>query len=80
MWFPDLVQLLKERDDEMTQKKRPMCTMQPENREYFVQAMPVNRMNCVGKSSINAQSNGAANLEILPFLQHIMITLFFAYF
>lgn len=57
-----------------------MCTMQPENREYFVQAMPVNRMNCVGKSSINAQSNGAANLEILPFLQHIMITLFFAYF
>lgn len=30
----------------MTQKKRPMCTMQHEHREYFVHTMPLERMNC----------------------------------
>lgn len=46
MWFPHLLQELKNRDDEMTQKKRPVCTMQNEHREYFVENMPIERMNC----------------------------------
>lgn len=46
MWFPNLLQELKNRDDEMTQKKRPVCTMPVEHREYFVQSMPLERMNC----------------------------------
>lgn len=50
IWFPNLLQDLKNRDDEMTQKKRPMCTMPNEHREYFVQSMPLERMNCVGKN------------------------------
>lgn len=62
IWFPNLLQDLKNRDDEMTQKKRPMCTMANEHREYFVQSMPVERMNCVGKnlghSSLSGSNDG----------------------
>lgn len=46
VWFPNLLKDLKNRDDEMTQKKRPMCTMLSEHREYFVQNMPLERMSC----------------------------------
>lgn len=46
-WFANLLKELKNRDDEMNQKKRPMCTMLNEHREYFVQSMPLERMNCV---------------------------------
>lgn len=46
VWFPNLLKDLKNRDDEMTQKKRPMCTMLTEHREYFVQNMPLERMSC----------------------------------
>lgn len=75
MWFPDLLKTLKDRDDEMTQKKRPMCMMTTENREYFVQSMPVNRMNCVGKSTVS-QLNSAANLKnVLTLVQYAIISL-----
>lgn len=52
IWFPNLLQDLKNRDDEMTQKKRPVCTMANEHREYFVQSMPLERMNCIGKNLV----------------------------
>lgn len=52
IWFPNLLQDLKNRDDEMTQKKRPVCTMPNEHREYFVQSMPIERMNCIGKNLV----------------------------
>lgn len=52
IWFPNLLQDLKNRDDEMTQKKRPVCTMLNEHREYFVQSMPIERMNCIGKNLV----------------------------
>ena len=59
-WFPRLLQDLKNRDDEMTQKKRPMCTMSNEHREYFVQSMPLERMNCIGKKMlVGTRLNGA---------------------
>lgn len=59
IWFPNLLQDLKNRDDEMTQKKRPMCTMANEHREYFVQSMPVERMNCIGKNLGISSLSGA---------------------
>lgn len=58
IWFPNLLQDLKNRDDEMTQKKRPMCTMPNEHREYFVQNMPLERMNCIGKNLGRAGLSG----------------------
>ena len=51
MWFPNLLKALKQRDDEMTQKKRPVCQMPVEDREYQVQEMPVQRMACVGNET-----------------------------
>uniref|UniRef100_A0A182PAY8 LRRCT domain-containing protein n=1 Tax=Anopheles epiroticus TaxID=199890 RepID=A0A182PAY8_9DIPT len=58
VWFPNLLRELKNRDDEMTQKKRPMCTMQNEHREYYVQNMPLERMNCVGKKYHTSSLSG----------------------
>ncbi|XP_053964719.1 slit homolog 1 protein [Anastrepha ludens] len=49
-WFPKLLQDLKNRDDEMAQKKKPTCHMPIENRQYYVQAMPLEKMHCVGTS------------------------------
>ncbi|KAG5670514.1 hypothetical protein PVAND_000773 [Polypedilum vanderplanki] len=64
IWFPNLLKELKNRDDEMTQKKRPMCTMVNEHREYFVQNMPLERMNCIGKSLGGALSSNKATMGI----------------
>ncbi|XP_055712515.1 protein slit [Phlebotomus papatasi] len=68
IWFPNLLQDLKNRDDEMTQKKRPMCTMPNENREYFVQNMPLDRMNCIRKSNMGQAGmnyiGGSANFLV----------------
>lgn len=79
IWFPELLQSLKDRDDEMTQKKRPMCLMQNEHREYFVQSMPLERMNCVGKRLVNSQLNSAANTTRVMILLSLlsMISLYF---
>lgn len=72
IWFPNLLQELKNRDDEMTQKKRPMCTMQQEHREYFVQSMPIERMNCNlkmpsanGVVSMSTETANFINLNLL---------------
>lgn len=80
IWFPELLQSLKDRDDEMTQKKRPMCLMANEHREYFVQSMPLGRMNCVGKRLVNSQLNSGAsatNRIMLLFSLLSMISLYF---
>lgn len=65
IWFPNLLQDLKNRDDEMTQKKRPMCTMANEHREYFVQNMPLERMNCIGKNLGRAGLSGGGQIVII---------------
>lgn len=72
IWFPNLLQELKNRDDEMTQKKRPMCTMQYEHREYFVQSMPLERMNCNlkmpsanGVVAMSTETANCINLNLL---------------
>ncbi|XP_035794791.1 leucine-rich repeat-containing protein let-4-like [Anopheles albimanus] len=59
VWFPNLLRELKNRDDEMTQKKRPMCTMPNEHREYYVQNMPLERMSCVGKKYHTSSLSGS---------------------
>lgn len=65
IWFPNLLKELKNRDDEMTQKKRPMCTMLAEHREYFVQNMPLERMNCIGKNLGRSAMSSAGNTKRL---------------
>lgn len=79
IWFPNLLQSLKDRDDEMTQKKRPMCLMVNEHREYFVQSMPLERMDCVGKPLVNSQLNSDATMNrfLIPLSVMSMISLYF---
>ncbi|XP_055917777.1 toll-like receptor 13 isoform X1 [Eupeodes corollae] len=62
IWFPNLLQDLKSRDDEMAQKKKPLCHMQIENREYFVQAMPLEKMHCAGQKVSSSTSIGVSNV------------------
>lgn len=81
IWFPNLLQDLKNRDDEMTQKKRPVCTMATEHREYFVQSMPIERMNCIGKNLVrnslsepnHSQTNDTHSLCTLLILSIIIL-------
>lgn len=49
----------------MTQKKRPMCTMVAEHREYFVQNMPLERMKCIGKNLGRSAMSSAGNSKTI---------------
>lgn len=40
---------LRDKDDEMMQKKRTVCMMSHEHREYSLQNLPLEKMNCVVK-------------------------------
>ncbi|EDW74090.1 uncharacterized protein Dwil_GK21558, isoform A [Drosophila willistoni] len=57
-WFPKLLEDLKNKDDEMSQKKKPLCHMSLDNREYFVQAMPIDRMHCAGLNVSPSPTSG----------------------
>lgn len=49
-WYRDWLKKLRDKDDEMMQKKRTICTMITEHREYNVQNLPLEKMNCIGKN------------------------------
>uniref|UniRef100_A0A0K8T373 LRRCT domain-containing protein n=2 Tax=Lygus hesperus TaxID=30085 RepID=A0A0K8T373_LYGHE len=61
-WYKDWLKNLKDKDDEMMQKKRTVCTMEHEHREYPVQSMPLDRMNCVGKNMERTSASSAPSL------------------
>jgi hypothetical protein len=48
---------LRDRDDEMMQKKRTVCTMVNEHREYSVAKMPLEKMNCKRKPAYGRTSD-----------------------
>ncbi|XP_073972198.1 uncharacterized protein isoform X2 [Rhodnius prolixus] len=58
-WYKEWMKNLKDKDDEMMQKKRTVCTMIQQHREYHVQDMPLDIMNCVGKNMERTSANGA---------------------
>lgn len=49
-WFSYWLKNLKDKDDDIMSKKKTVCVMLPENREYPVQNIPLERMGCVGKT------------------------------
>jgi hypothetical protein len=55
-WYKNWLRTLKDKDDEMMQKKRTVCMMQQEHREYSLQNLPLEKMNCVIKSYDNSHS------------------------
>lgn len=49
-WYKNWLRNLKDKDDEMMQKKRTVCTMPHEHREYNLQNLPLDKMKCKIKS------------------------------
>ncbi|XKL59318.1 hypothetical protein PGB90_000334 [Kerria lacca] len=47
-WYQDWLLNRRNKDDEATMKKRTMCTMPNEHREYHIQKLPIEKMNCPG--------------------------------
>ncbi|XP_015602330.1 chondroadherin-like protein [Cephus cinctus] len=60
-WFAAWLKNLRDKDDEMMSKKRTVCTMVNEHREYSVQNIPLERMGCVGKNAERTSSAGHAS-------------------
>lgn len=50
-WYSVWLGNLRDKDDEMMSKKRTVCMMASEHREYSVQNIPLERMGCVGKNA-----------------------------
>jgi hypothetical protein len=50
---------LRDKDDDVMIKKRTLCMMTGEHREYKVQELPLERMNCVGKNMERTSSSEA---------------------
>lgn len=50
-WYSAWLGNLRDKDDEMMSKKRTVCMMATEHREYSVQNIPLERMGCVGKNA-----------------------------
>lgn len=61
-WFRDWLKNLKDKDDEMMQKKRTICTMMPQHQEFYVQNLPLDKMNCVSKGLIRGGASCAVAL------------------
>ncbi|GLV32826.1 uncharacterized protein CBL_00467 [Carabus blaptoides fortunei] len=74
-WYRDWLNNLRDKDDEMMQKKRTVCTMQHEHREYSLQNLPLDRMKCVRKAG-DAASNTAASVAetALPLSVVVLLT------
>lgn len=59
-WYESWLAGLRDRDDEMMQKKRTVCTMVNEHREYSVAKMPLEKMNCKRKPAYERTSASPA--------------------
>ncbi|XP_075221046.1 uncharacterized protein LOC142324184 [Lycorma delicatula] len=60
-WYKDWLKNLKDKDDDFMQKKNTLCTMIQEHREYTVQNIPLDRMNCIGKNIMGRSSQTTGN-------------------
>ncbi|EGI60471.1 PREDICTED: slit homolog 1 protein [Acromyrmex echinatior] len=58
-WYSVWLGNLRDKDDEMMSKKRTVCMMVSEHREYSVQSIPLDRMGCVGKNAGKFSSSAA---------------------
>lgn len=48
-WYKNWMKNLRDKDDEMMQKKRTVCMMSQEHREYSLQNLPLEKLHCVIK-------------------------------
>jgi hypothetical protein len=59
-WYREWLKNLRDKDDDVMIKKRTLCTMASEHREYKLQELPLERMNCVGKNLERTSSSDAS--------------------
>lgn len=60
-WYSEWLNELKDDMDDAMLKKRVVCTMTSEHREYNLQDLPLEKMNCVGKSQGQTRSNSVCH-------------------
>lgn len=70
-WYEAWLAGLRDRDDEMMQKKRTVCTMVNEHREYSVAKMPLEKMNCKRKPAYGR--TGAAHINSCNLVTNTLI-------
>ncbi|XP_015111384.1 protein artichoke [Diachasma alloeum] len=70
-WFSGWLKNLQDNDDDIMSKKRTVCTMIQDNREYAVQNIPLEKMGCVGKNAGRVASSGFISFH--PFLDVIQV-------
>jgi hypothetical protein len=71
-WYGEWLQNLREKEDEVMIKKRTLCMMKSEHREYKVQDLPLQQMNCVGKNL--EQTSSSDSTRPRGFCSVVMIT------
>lgn len=75
-WYRNWLKTLKDKDDEMMQKKRTVCTMQNEHREYSLQSLPLEKMNCVIKSYESSTGGaGGGIMRNVNFLSQVTVSI-----
>ena len=63
-WYGAWLKGLHDMDDEVMSKRKPICTMISEHREYPVQNIPLQKMGCVGKNAERSTSKAARAYQI----------------
>ncbi|KAK6625529.1 hypothetical protein RUM43_005828 [Polyplax serrata] len=74
-WYKEWLKNLRGKDDETMHKKRIVCTMVSEHREYNIQNLPVDKMNCVGKNLGQTYNGAPSTYQRNLFHQKIILTL-----
>lgn len=54
-------------------KKRTVCTMMPENREYAARNIPLEKMGCVGKNAGRVSSSAFVSYHFSLNVIHVFI-------
>lgn len=74
-WYRNWLRTLKDKDDEMMQKKRTVCTMQQEHREYNLQSLPLEKMNCVIKSYESSLNRASGTGRKMSFVLQVAVSI-----
>lgn len=74
-WYEAWLAGLRDRDDEMMQKKRTVCTMVNEHREYSVAKMPLEKMSCKRKPPFGRTSSSPDTCPAFNAATHILLVI-----
>lgn len=66
-WYRTWLKNLKDKDEDILQKKRTVCMMQHEHREYHLMDLPLDKMKCVIKAHEGIYSS-ASSLQAMMML------------